>query len=214
MDARPLLAHRRTVGYVVAAAVAVTVGLGVRYSGTHKPGRVDVAIDARLSHHLAGRRGVLDHVIGLIDPMSVAVICALMCVLFLLRGRRRLAILAVVGPATTAALVELVLKPIFNRRFDGALSFPSGHTATAVAIALVIIVAVLGPSRPPWPAVIRAGAAITAAAGAAAIATALVGAGYHYATDTLGGLCLAIACVLSLAWVIDAVAGALPRVKV
>jgi undecaprenyl-diphosphatase len=214
MDARPLLAHRRIVGCVVAAAVAVTVGLGVRYSGTHKPGRVDVAIDARLSHHLAARRGTLDQVIGLIDPISVAAICALMCALFLVLGRRRLAILAILGPITTAGLVELVLKPIFNRRFDGALSFPSGHTATAVAIALVIIVALLGPSRPPWPAIVRAGAAIAAAAGAATIATALVGAGYHYATDTLGGLCLATACVLSLAWVIDAVAGALPTVKV
>jgi undecaprenyl-diphosphatase len=61
---------------------------------------------------------------------------------------------------------------------------------------------------------VRAGAAIAAAVGAGTIATALVGAGYHYATDTLGGFCLATACVLSLAWVIDAVAGALPTVKV
>jgi undecaprenyl-diphosphatase len=214
MDARPLLAHRRTVGCVVAVAVAVTVALGVRYSGTHKPGRVDVAIDARLSHHLAARRGTLNSVIGLIDPISVAVICALMCLLFLFLGRRRLAILAILGPITTVGLVDLVLKPVFNRRFDGALSFPSGHTATAAAIALVIIVALLGPSRPPWPAAVRAGAAIAAAVGAGTIATALVGAGYHYATDTLGGLCLATACVLSLAWVIDAVAGGLPTVKV
>ena len=41
--------------------------------------------------------------------------------------------------------------------------------------------------------------------GAAAIATALVGAGYHYATDTVGGLCLAVAVVPSVAFGIDLV---------
>jgi membrane-associated phospholipid phosphatase len=202
----PLLARRRVIGGVIAAAVMATVVLGVRYAGTHQAGRLDLAIDRRLSYRLAGRRGVLQHLVDLADPVTVAVICALMCALFLALGRRRVAALAVLGPATAGALVDLVLKPLFDRRFHGMLSFPSGHTAAAVAMAIVVIVAVVGPSRPPWPAPLRWLTAAAAAAGAAAIATALVGAEYHYATDTVGGLSAAVASVLCVALAIDAVA--------
>jgi membrane-associated phospholipid phosphatase len=202
----PLLARRRLIGCVIAAAVVATVVLGVRYAGTHQAGRLDLAIDRRLSHRLAGRRGILQHLVNLADPVTVAVICALMCALFLALGRRRLAVLAVLGPATSGTLVDLILKPLFDRRFHGMLSFPSGHTAAGVAMAIVIIVAVVGPSRPPWPAPLRWLTAAAAAGGAAAIATALVGAQYHYATDTVGGLSAAVASVLCVALAIDAVA--------
>lgn len=207
MAGRPLLARRRLIGSIVAVAVVATAILGVRYGGMLLPGRIDVAIDVRVDRHLGAQRGTLQHLVALVNPVTVGVACSAMCILFVALGRRRLAALAVLGPATTVALVDYILKPLFERRFHGSLSFPSGHTAIAVAIAVVVIVALFGPSRPPWPIVVRALAATAATVGAAIVATALVGGGYHYATDTMGGLCVAVASVLSVALLIDAVAG-------
>jgi membrane-associated phospholipid phosphatase len=207
MPARPLLAHRNAVLGAIAVAIAVTVALGVRYGGTQRAGRLDTAIDRRVKHHFAGSLGAARHVIDVADPASVVFICAVLCVLFLVLRRRRLAGLAVLGPALAGGLVDRVLKPLFDRRLDGALSFPSGHTAGAVAVAIVIVVAVLGASPPPWPLAVRVLVALGAIGAAAMVAAALVGAGYHYATDTAGGLCVAIACVLGAALGIDAVAG-------
>jgi undecaprenyl-diphosphatase len=96
------------------------------------------------------------------------------------------------------------LKPLINRRINDSLSFPSGHTTAAVSVAVVIAVALLGPSRPRWPGALRYALAAVALLGAAAVATALVGSGYHYSTDTLGGFCVAVGVVLTAAWTIDA----------
>ena len=87
------------------------------------------------------------------------------------------------------------------------LSYPSGHTAATSSLALVVIIAMLGPGRLPWPAIVRSLIALAAAASVPVIAIALVGGGYHYATDTLGGLLVGVACVLSVAMLIDALAG-------
>jgi membrane-associated phospholipid phosphatase len=87
------------------------------------------------------------------------------------------------------------------------LSFPSGHTAATASLALVVIIAMIGPGRLPWPFVFRWLIALAATASVPVMAIALVADGYHYATDTIGGLFVAIACVLSVALVIDALAG-------
>jgi membrane-associated phospholipid phosphatase len=206
MPGRPLLAHRGAILAVIAAAVLATVGLGVRYRGSRRAGRLDSAIDRRVKHHFAGSLGATRHLIDVADPASVVFICAILCLLFVVVRRRRLAALVVLGPALAGGLVDTVLKPVFDRRLDGALSFPSGHTAGAVAVAVVVVVAVLGASPPPWPLSVRLLVALAALGAAATVAAALVGAGYHYATDTAGGLCVAVACVLGAALGIDAVA--------
>jgi membrane-associated phospholipid phosphatase len=138
--------------------------------------------------------------------MQVA-LCVLLAVTFALRHRRRLAVLALLGPGAGAALSERVLKPLVGRRNNGgALSFPSGHTTGAVAVAAVVVIFLLGPGRPPLALAWRALLAALVVVEAAAVATALVGAGYHYATDTVGGFGVATGTVLALALGIDAVA--------
>lgn len=207
MARRPLLARRGLASVIVVGAALVTAALGVRYAHTRTPGRVDRHLDADIQRHLDGHPHLLIRLIDLADPGSIIVICAVLCALFLLLNRSRLAALAVLGPALAGGLVDLVLKPLFDRHLGTMLSFPSGHTAATASLALVVIIAMLGPSRLPWPFAIRWFVAAAATASVPVIALALIGAGYHYATDTIGGLCVAIACVLSAAMVIDAVAG-------
>jgi membrane-associated phospholipid phosphatase len=207
MADRPLLARHRVISALAAAAFAAMVIVGVWYSGMRGPGRLDHAVDSRIEAHLAGHPQLLQRLVNLANPGSAVVICALLCALFLITGRSRLAALIVAGPALSGVLVDLVLKPVFDRRIAGALSYPSGHTAAAASIALVVVVAMLGPSRPPWPPAVRYGIGALAVAAAGVVAAALIAEGYHYATDTMGGLLAAIAFVLGAALSIDALAG-------
>jgi undecaprenyl-diphosphatase len=201
----PLLHGRRLVAAIIGLAAVGVAVLGVHYADESGPGRIDSAIDTRVRHRLRGHLRFLHHLVSLADPVSVVVGCAALAVLFLLARRRRAALLAVLGPALAAGVAEFVLKPLINRRINDSLSFPSGHTTAAVSVAVVIAVALLGPSRPRWPGALRYALAVVALLGAAAVATALVGSGYHYSTDTLGGFCVAVGVVLTAAWTIDAV---------
>jgi membrane-associated phospholipid phosphatase len=207
MARRPLLARRGLAALIVVVAAVATAALGVRYAHTRTPGRLDRHFDDEIQRRLAGHPHLLVRLVDLADPGSVIVICAVLCALFLLMNRTRLAILAVLGPALAGGLVDLVLKPLFGRHLGTMLSFPSGHTAATAALALVVIIAMVGPGRLPWPFVIRGLVVVAATASVPVIAIALVGGGYHYATDTIGGLFVAIACVLSVALFIDAMAG-------
>jgi membrane-associated phospholipid phosphatase len=207
MARRPLLARRGLAVVLVILAVLATAALGVRYGHTRTPGRFDRHLDAAIQRRVGGHQHLLTHVIDLADPGSVIVICALLCALFLLLNRTRLAVLAVLGPALAGGLVDLVLKPLFDRHISTSLSFPSGHTAATASLALVVICAMVGPGRLPWPFALRWLIALVATASVPIIAIALVAGGYHYATDTFAGLLVAIACVLSVALLIDAVAG-------
>jgi undecaprenyl-diphosphatase len=119
-------------------------------------------------------------------------------------GQRRLAILAVVG-AGTADVIVILMKHLVGRTIhEGNLTYPSTHTAQSVALAMVtalLVSAVLG---------LEAGAAAAlvlgaAAASALAMGWALVAGDVHYATDALGGFCVAVAVVPAVAWCIDLV---------
>lgn len=204
MASPALLQGRRLVAALIALATLGVVILGVHYAGDSGPGRLDSAIDSRLRHRLHGHLRFLHHLAALGGPLWVTVACATMAAAFLLTGRRRAALLAVLGPAVAAGIAEFGLKPLINRRLHDYLAFPSGHTTGAVSVAVVIVVVLLGPSRPAWPAVVRYTLAVLALLGAAAVATALIGSGYHYSTDALGGICVAVGAVLAMAWTIDA----------
>lgn len=199
-----MLQGRRLVAAVIALAAVGVATLGAHYADDRHPGRLDSAIDSRLRHRLHGHLRFLHHLAALGGPLWVSVACASLAAVFFFTGRRSAALLAVLGPAVAAGIAEFVLKPLINRRLHDYLAFPSGHTTGAVSVAVVIVVVLLGPSRPAWPRIVRHVLAAIAVLGAAAVATALIGSGYHYSTDTLGGFLVAVGAVLAVAWMIDA----------
>ncbi|HKN98856.1 MAG TPA: hypothetical protein VJX10_17180, partial [Pseudonocardiaceae bacterium] len=109
------------------------------------------------------------------------------------------AVLAVAAPAVCVALTELVFKPLVNRTYAGVLSYPSGHTVSAMATLAVAALVV----TVDWPAAARWTVAGLLVPVWLVLAVGLVGMDYHYFTDTVGGLLLAAGVVLPLAMVCD-----------
>ncbi len=177
-----------------ALAAVVLVVLGFQFAGESAGAGVDVGIRADLR-----ALGSPWHQIALVvdwtgEPVGAAVVLATLVIVFLRKGNRRGALLAVAGPAVAVAVTTL-MKPVVDRTInDGFLSYPSGHTAAATAFALVAVLALGGSWWLLAVAPVLAGAAM-------AWAQVLLNA--HYPTDTVGGFCAAVAVVPAVAWTID-----------
>ena len=189
---------------VVVVCAVVTAVLGVHYAGTYAPGRIDQALDLRIRERLADHHHLLAHLVRLGNPETVVTLAVLLTALCVVRRRWRGAALSVVGPAVSVVLTELVLKPLVGRHIGLAYSFPSGHTTGAFAIAVTAAVLIFD-SRGIQPS-LRVGLSVLSLGLAACVAAAVVGLGYHYATDTIGGFCVALGVVLGVAVLIDEVA--------
>ena len=142
------------------------------------------------------------------EPVGGALTIGLLVLACLVTGHRRGAVLAIVGTGGSIA-VTTALKPLVGREINGGfLAFPSGHTATATALALVaMLVFTRGRAS---TAVITA--VVTVAAGAA-MAWSQVLLNAHYATDTLGGFATALAVVPATALTVDHLADRRARAR-
>jgi membrane-associated phospholipid phosphatase len=126
-------------------------------------------------HRLLRRLRYFTNVRVMLPILVVCVVAALY------RRRWRLAVVIFLTPPI-AIIVERLAKRGFQRRFDGSLAYPSGHTT--------LLVVLLGF------AVITAGAAAWAVAVAVAYGLlGMLGLSFtiHYFTDTIGGLLLGTA---------------------
>ncbi len=146
--------------------------------------------------------------------MSLVLLAVVAGTAALLR-RWDLAALAVLGPGVTVFLAEVVLKPLIGRYsvlfYFGITergSFPSGHEAVVASTACVLLIAT---SQLPIRRRARGVIVAVLATWTLVAAIALVRAFYHYATDTVGAICLAIGVVSCAALLIDRYAGAVLR---
>jgi membrane-associated phospholipid phosphatase len=97
------------------------------------------------------------------------------------------ALFSLLGPAIAVAANTWLLKPLFDRWKGDTLVYPSGHTVSLVATLVVIFV--LARAR-----------TVVAAVGAVLLIGAtigMIGLGYHYLTDIIGGTLFAVAAVLA-----------------
>lgn len=197
----PALRGPVTVAIVVAAAVVVV--LSVRYAGGTTPRWLDVRIDS-LVELVPGHPRAWSALLELGNPLVAVAAPTVLAASAYVCGRRRLALLAVLGPGLTGAAVFL-LKPLVGRTLRGDFAFPSGQTAAATACGLVaglLLISVLRVDR--WAAGLYLGLAVVASGGTTALA--LIIRHWHYSTDTVGGLCTGIAVVLGTALCCDRVA--------
>ncbi|MDT8909838.1 phosphatase PAP2 family protein [Amycolatopsis sp. PS_44_ISF1] len=206
MTAPVLPASVRPPSLVLAGlGLVVLVGLGVRFAGHSAPSAFDAGL-------LPGPDGLPDpwwYLATAIDFCGEPVGSVLLVALFvggaLLAGRRRTAVLTVVGSGVTVALTSLA-KPLTGRTIHGSfLSYPSGHTAFATALALVgalVLVDRLRLGRPAGVALLLGSASVAGFL----MAWAEVGLGAHYPSDTIGGFATALAVVPTAAWAVDRVA--------
>ena len=189
---------------VVIACVSLTLVLGVHYANTTAPGRIDRNLDLRIRARLADHHVLLERLVRLGDPAPIvawSILLALLCLLF---QRYRGAVLCFIAPVIAGTTTSYVLKPIIDRQLSGGLAFPSGHTTGAFAVAICAAVLLLEFNE--LHVGLRVIIGFVGVSLAAGVAAAVVGLGYHYTTDTVGGFCVALGVVLGLAVLIDLVA--------
>jgi membrane-associated phospholipid phosphatase len=161
----------------IAVAAMVVLGLAVRSGST--------AVDDWFHQY---RHSPAKWLLFLTDPRVLAALLAGTLVVALYQRRWRLAVVTALSPTIAIALVQL-LKPLFDRRSDGVLAYPSGHTTTmVVVIGMVVLVARCAL----WAVLVAVAYCLLGMIGQ--------GLTYHYFTDTIGGVLLgtAIVCVAAL----------------
>ncbi len=188
---------------ILAVCVAVTAFLGASFTHRTRAGWLDTVIDTRVRASLGGHSALLGRVILLGAPVPVIAMAAALVLACLATRRWRGAVLVAVAVPAAEAVTELLLKPLVGRTMGTDFSFPSGHATGVFVLAAAVVVLLAGPLRPRLPAAVRLLFALTALLAAGAVAIALVGLGYHYFTDTVGGAGVAIAAVLATALVLD-----------
>jgi membrane-associated phospholipid phosphatase len=196
---------RAPLAMTAALATAVLVALGILHF--HDSGLT--GIDAAVLPSIDGVQPPWRYVALVFDfggePVGSTILVALIAVVCFVVHRVRAAVVTVLGVVVTVA-VTTVVKPIVGRTIHGEfLSYPSGHTALATALALVIGLVVadrLGLGRVA-AVVLAVGLALVAGV---AMGWAEVALGAHYPTDAVGGFCAALAAVPATAWLVDRVA--------
>lgn len=187
---------------VATVAALAVVALGIAVAGTSSASSVDDALLAAAggpSPTLWTKALPIDF---LGEPLGVLLMTTALVAICLVLRRWRLAVLTPMAQGAIWGAVTLV-KPIFDRTIHGEhLAYPSGHTAGTAAFALVTGLLLAGILRLRRAAALAVILGVTFVCGsiAAWAQTVLVA---HYATDTLGGLCLTLAVVPLLALVVD-----------
>lgn len=183
----------------------VTALLGVRYLGESQGGWMDHLAVRAVGEVFAGREWLLHIMATPSEPIPVSLVITIVAVAAAVRRRPGVVVLVTAGPVAAVVLASVILKPIFGRTSDGGLVFPSGHTASLVSVLTVLTLLAAATANRRRRAVLIAITVAGSLALTAALMIALVGLGYHYLTDTVGGFCSAVATVLAVAHLIDRV---------
>ena len=187
-EGRAAAAHRehraRTellVGAVLVLAVAV---VGVVFAFRPSPVFID-----RWVLDLVGPsgNGALTRVTVLRYPAVIVVASALVAAVAFPTDRLR-SLACLVGPPLALLTCELVLKPLVGRHLGGGLSYPSGSTVGAAALATAAALAV--PAR--W----RTATIVVGVAYSVWMAVAVVALQWHLPTDAVAGLAYGTGVVL------------------
>jgi membrane-associated phospholipid phosphatase len=196
---------RRPAAVVAACCAAITLTLAILVARTTGPGPLDRSADSVLVTRLGPHVRAVTWFMDLGEPVQVTLATVVLAVAFVAWRRVSLAVLAAISVPAAAILTEAVLKPVVGRTLGTSLSYPSGHTCSAFALATVIIVALVGAGRTTtWPPRVLRLAVMTGCLGlAAAVGVAMVSLGYHYLTDVVGGAALGITVTLSATFLLD-----------
>jgi membrane-associated phospholipid phosphatase len=208
-------AERRWGVSIALALIAVVVVIGLRVAHTSGPLHVDqlgarVVDSSRVAgdlarHHLGGldTRRTFHRLVWLGSPQFVGVAVAALALWRVVKRDLTAAAVAAFAPLLAGALTEWVAKPLIGRRMSAtghAFAFPSGHVTGAAALAAVVVALAVRQwgRRAAW-------VAIPAALLPLGVSAGVVHAGFHYATDAVGGIAMGFASVLLVVVTISAV---------
>lgn len=195
---------RRPAALAAVAAIVVFGALAAKYTGTSTAGGADLRIDGAVDTLGSANYRLLRRLMALGSPPVVVFLALATALACLILGRRRLAVLAVVGPGLTG-LATTLLKPAIDRTLAGIPAYPSGHTGGATALgilAALVLISLLRPGRTLGLTLLVSGPVLAGGA----VGAAMIAINAHYPTDTIGGFCAAVFIVLVSAVVIDRLA--------
>jgi membrane-associated phospholipid phosphatase len=177
--------QRPTIIAVVCGLVVLVLGLV--FAGDRAPSGID---DAARSAVTGLPHGVLRALVLPTEPYVLLPALVLLVAWRRYASRPWDALFVVLGPAVAVAVNTWVLKPLFDRWKGDTLVYPSGHTVSMVATLVVVLLLVHGRAR-----------TITAVVGAVlliGVTIGMLGLGYHYLTDVIGGTFFAVFAVLTV----------------
>jgi undecaprenyl-diphosphatase len=213
MPLQPIVAPpwRRAAVLAVVAAAVMVAAFGIALHDV----RSTVAFDrwtARPLFDYVGEGGK-NFMVGLSTPAIPLILLAALAVGAALLRRWNVVALSIVGPTAALGLTEYVLKPAVHRTLvlnsvDAGYAYPSGHETGLVSL-LVVLLLLLPRLRLSRPTTVATASLL--AVWAVLGALGLVRAHYHYMSDTVGGIGIAVVCVLGSALVIDFGTGMLTR---
>ena len=191
VEQRTRLPVDRRLAFGALACALVTCVIGLYYTGGSGPRAFDTSIKNVLDAHLADHRELLRFLVLSTQPYVLLPVIVLIVTVCAIGGRRQDAVLAALGPAVAVSANTWVLKPLFDRQNEGLLAYPSGHTVSLVStLAVLTLLARPGATT---GIVIAIGALLLTAAG-----IGMIGLGFHYFTDIVGGTFFAVAVVFAL----------------
>jgi membrane-associated phospholipid phosphatase len=201
----PLLspASRVRAGLLLASCAIIVLVLGAIFAHQTAADRLDHAVDAPVITWLGGHHGLALWLAAPGSQLPAAGLTGLLVIACLLTGRLNGAVLAAAAVPATVVLTDGLCKPLVHRTYLGALSYPSGHTATMFALAATAAVLLQPRPRTAAPRVLRI--AVPAALGVlgCVVAVGVVGLRWHYFTDTVAGAAAGIGTVCGLALLAD-----------
>ena len=169
---------------IIAVCAVLTVALGLVFAGDRGPSGIDEVAGAAVT---GWPHGVLRALVLPTEPYVLLPVLALLVAWCVHRSRPWDALFVALGPSIAVAANTWVLKPLFDRWKNDTLVYPSGHTVSMVATVVVVFILTHGVARK-----------ITVIAGVVllvAVTIGMIGLGYHYLTDMVGGTLFAMATV-------------------
>ena len=202
---RPLLSApgRIWAGTLLAGGTVLISVLGVLFAGQAQADRFDRAVDAPIISWLGGHQHLALWFAAPGTLVPAVVLSAIIVVACVLTGRLNGAVLAATAVPAAAGLNDGLLKDLVHRTYLGALTYPSGHTATIFALAATVGILLLAPGRPGRSGVLRALIPVVACLLGGVVAVGVIGLRWHYFTDTVAGAALGIGTACALALLLD-----------
>lgn len=206
---------RPAAGLVIAGCVVILAAIGALVAHDSMPTRLDAAVWNALPYPWgpAGQSGAgakmlnaMDIVRQLGGPLPTTFLTAVLCYCCLAMRRYRGALLVAGSEIVASGLTEFVFKPVVGRTLGGSLSYPSGHTTAAFALAVPVVLLLVNPPATRMPQSMRVVLSVLTLVIATLVAFGMVAWHQHYLTDTFGGAAVGIGVALAVALLIDFVA--------
>ncbi|WP_410654795.1 phosphatase PAP2 family protein [Amycolatopsis sp. lyj-112] len=180
---------REPYGLIAVTCAVIMVVLGMLVSGEGLSGP-DAVADSWVRRTFGADHDLLNLLVLPTEAYVLIPVALLAAGLCLLSHHRLEAIVTVAGPLIAILANTWVLKPLFDRWKNTWLAYPSGHTVALVAVLTVLVLLAR-------PGVATAVIAMVGAVVLGSVTIGMIGLGYHYLTDVVGGTLFAIATVLA-----------------